>query len=82
MRSLEERTAYQPFEILIVDNGSDDPETVEYLGRVSHRVLSFTEPFNFARMNNHAAAAVRGEHLRVPQRRHAGHRVRMAGGDA
>jgi GT2 family glycosyltransferase len=63
VRSLESRTAYQPFEILVIDNQSTDPETVAYLGRLSHRVLKFEEPFNFARMNNAAAAAARGEHV-------------------
>jgi GT2 family glycosyltransferase len=63
VRSLEERTAYQPVEILIVDNRSDDPPTLDYLEGLPHRVLPFDEPFNFARMNNRAAAAARGDHL-------------------
>jgi GT2 family glycosyltransferase len=63
IRSLEERTGYQAFEILVVDNQSQDPDTVAYLGRLRHRVISFAEPFNFSRMNNVAAAAARGEHL-------------------
>ncbi|MQA30638.1 MAG: glycosyltransferase [Luteitalea sp.] len=64
VRSLEARTAYRPFEILIVDNDSRDPETLAYLERVPHRVVRFREPFNFARMNNRAAAAAAGsEHL-------------------
>jgi GT2 family glycosyltransferase len=63
LRSLELRTGYRRFEVLIVDNDSRDPETRNFLGRVKHRVVPFSEPFNFARMNNYAAAAAQGEHL-------------------
>jgi GT2 family glycosyltransferase len=63
VRSLEERTAYRNYEILVVDNESKDAETVAYLGRVAHRVVAFPGPFNFALMNNCAAGAARGEHL-------------------
>ncbi len=63
VRSLEERTAYRAFEVLIVDNDSHDPETLEYLKRVGHRVVPYSGPFDFARMNNQAAAVASGEHL-------------------
>ncbi|PYR34475.1 MAG: glycosyl transferase family 2 [Acidobacteria bacterium] len=63
IRSLETRTGYQPIEILVIDNQSTDPATVDYLGRLPHQVVRFEEPFNFARMNNVAAAAARGEHV-------------------
>lgn len=48
-------------DILIVDNDSADPETLEYLGGLSRRgakVLRIEGPFNFARLNNRAAASV------------------------
>ena len=63
IRSLEERTAYRSFEVLIVDNDSQDPETLAYLKRVEHRVLTYSGRFDFARMNNQAAAVATGEHL-------------------
>lgn len=61
--SLENGTNYQHFEIIIVDNQSQDPATVAYLRASRHRIVSFDEPFNFSRMNNVAAAEARGEHL-------------------
>jgi GT2 family glycosyltransferase len=63
VRSLEDRTAYRRFEILIVDNESTDPSTVEYLQHVPHHVLTHEGPFNFARMNNCAVTQARGDHL-------------------
>jgi len=72
VESIIEKTRYPNYEILIVDNGSDDPEAVKYLellaaqeeslgGRL--RVLQHPGPFNFSAMNNRAVAAAKGEFL-------------------
>lgn len=54
-------------EVIIVDNGSDDPETLAYLdelaARESVRVLTDSDEFNFSRINNMAATIARGEIL-------------------
>jgi len=54
-------------EILIVDNGSDDPETLAYLDSLTDRgfarVLRYDQPFNFSRINNFAAEHATGELL-------------------
>jgi GT2 family glycosyltransferase len=63
IESLEAKTSYRRFEVLVVDNQSKDRATLDYLGRLRHRVVRFPEPFNFARMNNVAAVEARGEHL-------------------
>jgi GT2 family glycosyltransferase len=63
IQSIEGLTAYEHFEILVVDNQSKEPATVSYLQTLRHRILPFDEPFNFARMNNVAAATAAGEHL-------------------
>ena len=61
------RTEYKNIEILIVDNGSQEPETLQYLEdiqeRPSVRVVPLDEPFNYARICNFAAARARGEIL-------------------
>jgi hypothetical protein len=61
LTSLEQRTAYRPLEVLVVDNQSAEPEAVRYLaavdgrfGGIGARVVPFAEPFHFARMNNRA----------------------------
>ena len=63
LQSIEERTAYRHYEILIIDNDSREPQTLAYLASLSHQVIRDGEPFNFARLNNRAAAVARGEHL-------------------
>ena len=61
------RTDYPDFEILIVDNGSDDPATLDYLRTITSeprvRVRRDDRPFNFAALNNDAVPHCRGELL-------------------
>jgi GT2 family glycosyltransferase len=67
IHSLLARTSYAPFEILIVDNGSDDPATLQYLRDATAdtrvRVQRDDRPFNFAALNNAALPHCRGELL-------------------
>jgi O-antigen biosynthesis protein len=63
--SIIEKTRYRAFEIIIVDNGSDDPETLDYMERLSidHGVsiLRDDRPFNYSALNNRAIDIARGE---------------------
>jgi GT2 family glycosyltransferase/trans-aconitate methyltransferase len=69
LTSLIEITGYSRCEILVVDNGSDDPDTLAYLqslrelGSDSLRVLDYPGAFNFSAMNNRAAEVARGDYL-------------------
>ena len=69
IESLLHITRYQHFEILIVDNGSDNPEHKAYLNEVSVRenprvqVLSWPELYNWSALNNWAAGRAHGEYL-------------------
>lgn len=62
-----QRTAYPgDLEIIVIDNGSDDPATLDYLARIDGtgaRVLRDDGPFNFAALNNRAVDRARGELL-------------------
>ena len=62
-----ERTAYGAIELLVVDNGSAEPEALSLLadlGRQARvRVLRRPGPFNFAALNNAAASEARGDIL-------------------
>src|SRR5262249_15300615 len=60
---IERKTDYANVEIVIVDNGSTDPETLEYLEKTTHRVVRDDGPFNFSRLNNRAAAEASGDLL-------------------
>jgi GT2 family glycosyltransferase len=57
------KTSYRNWEVVIVDNDSDDPSTIEYLRRRSERVLRISTEgrFNFARLANEAVAAVEAD---------------------
>jgi O-antigen biosynthesis protein len=63
--SILEKTTYPSYEIIIVDNGSDDVAALEYfeqlLQKPNIRVLRDNGDFNFARLNNSAVAKARGE---------------------
>ncbi len=61
VQSVERLTTYPNYEILIVDNESADPATLEYLSSTPHRVLRFEEPFNYSRINNFAVSRAQGE---------------------
>ena len=65
INSIETRTTYPNYEILVVDNGSDDPNTIDYIaslkGNARIRVLHDARPFNYAELNNYAVEEARGE---------------------
>ncbi len=62
-----ERTDYPALELLVVDNGSAEPDALSLIARLEEdsrvRVLRRPGPFNFAALNNAAAAEARGEVL-------------------
>jgi GT2 family glycosyltransferase len=65
--SVLDKTDYPHFRVLIVDNGSQERETREYLEAVQRdrrvTVLRDDRPFNFSAINNHAVRAADSEHL-------------------
>ncbi|SRR5579884_1102616 len=65
--SLLEQTAYENFEILLVDNGTRDSEAKRYLQQLSDneriRVIWYPGSFNYSAINNMAAREARGEFL-------------------
>ena len=60
-------TRYDPFEVIVVDNGSVVPETLAYLEEIaahpSVRVLPYEAPYNFSAINNFAARQAAGSFL-------------------
>ena len=60
-------TRYPNYEVLILDNGSTEPETADYLQRTAQnprvRVLRDDGPFNWSALNNRAAREARGDYL-------------------
>jgi glycosyltransferase involved in cell wall biosynthesis len=63
LESIEEKTTYRHFEIIIVDNQSEESETLAYLARLPYTVVPMPGPFNYSQLNNVGAAHTRGEFL-------------------
>lgn len=63
--SIIDRTTYESYEILLVDNGSDDPRSLAYFSSLSDhprvRVIRDDRPFNYSALNNAAVKVARGE---------------------
>jgi GT2 family glycosyltransferase len=68
-RTLFERSTYADIEVVLLDNGSRDPESLrvfgQWLAREPERVklIHHDVPFNFSSVNNYAAARATGEYL-------------------
>ncbi len=70
VESILRKTTYRNFDILIVDNDSDDPDTLEYLREVADglRVRTLQVPkidgeFSFSRVNNAAVRLATADYL-------------------
>ena len=65
--SILELTTYPAYEILLVDNGSDDPAALEYFAELSQngqiKVIRDGGPFNYSALNNNAVRQSRGEYI-------------------
>ena len=67
VNSIFQKTSYQNFEIIIIDNQSDDPTLHRYLEslatRPDVRLLAYDAPFNYSAINNFAAQQCQSEIL-------------------
>ncbi len=67
IRSIEDKTDYKNYEVLIVANNTEDDNAKRLLSSLSedkrYRVLEFNKPFNYSAINNFAVSHAEGEYL-------------------
>ena len=66
INSILEKTDYPHYEILIINNNSEEEETFAFLSDVKRkssrvRVIDYEQPFNFSAINNYAVKHAKGE---------------------
>lgn len=63
--SIIDKSTYSNYEILLVDNNSDDETALAYFDEINNhdkiRVLRYPHPFNYSAINNFAAKQAKGE---------------------
>ncbi|WP_122600923.1 glycosyltransferase family 2 protein, partial [Pseudomonas viridiflava] len=63
--SIKSLTTYINYEIILIDNGSDEAESLEYFAQIDQeeniRVLRDDGPFNYSALNNGAVRIANGE---------------------
>lgn len=67
INSIRQKTDYDNWEMLIIDNQSTDAATLDYLAEIQKypktRVLRYNDPFNYSAINNLAVTQATGEVL-------------------
>ena len=63
IESIQKKTKYKNIEIIIVDNASDKKEVTDYYKSLSVKILTYTENFNFSKINNFAVEHSTGDLL-------------------
>lgn len=66
--SIEEKSTWKNYEILVVENNSEDKKTFAYYEELKHRyenvrILVWKKEFNYSAINNFAVRESRGEYL-------------------
>lgn len=66
VRSILEKTSYKNFEIIILDNGSVEQDTLEFFAEIqleyeNVRVINYDYPFNYSAINNFGAKFAKGK---------------------
>lgn len=65
INSIKNNTDYPNIEILIIDNQSQDKETLKYLATLNKdrrfKVIQYNKPFNYSAINNFAVSLAKGE---------------------
>jgi O-antigen biosynthesis protein len=61
--SIETKTNYRNYEILVIDRKSEEKETLDYLKTLKHKVIRYEEGLNYSKVVNFATKFASGVHL-------------------
>ncbi len=65
--SIIKKTSYKNYEIIVVNNNSDDEQTIKYLEYINAldniKVIDYNKPFNYSAINNFAVKSAKGDVL-------------------
>ena len=56
IEAVEEKTTYENYDIILLDNDSVEPESLEYFANSKYRVVPCPGPFNYAKIVNRGVA--------------------------
>lgn len=69
LTSIFEKSTYENFEVLLIDNGSTEPETLQIIddwkqkAPEQFRCIPYQVPFNYSQINNYAVQFATGDYL-------------------
>ncbi len=65
IKSIESKTKYESYKIVLVNNQSKETDTLEYLKSVGEKyeILNYNEPYSFSKLNNWAVEQIDGDHV-------------------
>jgi len=67
IESIQTKTRYENYEIIIVNNNSQEERTFEYFEKLKLnlkiKILEYNKPFNFSEINNYAVSKVSNEYV-------------------
>lgn len=67
LKSIEERSTYENYEIIIIENNSEERGTFEYYDALQKnpkiKVVTWEREFNYSAINNYGASFAKGEYL-------------------
>jgi glycosyltransferase involved in cell wall biosynthesis/Tfp pilus assembly protein PilF len=69
LKSIFEKSTYPNYEVIVIDNGSDEPETAGIIASWKCRepkrfkCYEYNIPFNYSRINNYAVTKAKGDYL-------------------
>ena len=65
IRSIESKSGYRNYEIIILSNNTEDEQALHYLQTLTgrYRVEKYNKPFNYSAINNYGAELAKGDFL-------------------